>query len=89
MKPFAMSAAVAVAAIALLASPGAAVHRSAAKAGHVDDAQAMCARAAEQQDNAARPDVSEISWFQGTLDEAFARRSHGSSHHGRVALFEF
>jgi hypothetical protein len=89
MKPFAMTAAVAVAALAVLASPGAAVHHLAGVAARVDDAKTVCARAAEGQDNASRPDVSEISWFQGTLDEAFARRSHGSSHHARVALFEF
>jgi len=35
----------------------------------------------------ARHDVSEIAWFQGTLDEAFSRRGCAESH--RRTLFRF
>ena len=33
--------------------------------------------------------VSEISWFQGTLEEAFAHHSRNHSHHRPAALLDF
>jgi hypothetical protein len=85
MRPLTMSAAIAAAAMTLLASPGATRYppssaRSVAAAvpGAVPGAGAQaCDRQADQQDGAApKPTVSDISWFQGTLEEAFTRHTH-------------
>lgn len=81
MRSLTITAAVAAAAVALLASPGAT--RQAAISGPgvavtgpaVNPAEATCDRS--QQDGAARKRaVSDISWFQGTLEEAFTRHTH-------------
>jgi hypothetical protein len=92
MRPVAISAALAIAATALLTSPAGV--RPPADVQLTPAAQAseasrvVCAHEAEQQDDGGAG-VSEISWFQGTLEEAFVRHSHGRSHHAHVALFHF
>jgi hypothetical protein len=96
MRPLAISAATAIAAVALLTSP-AGVRPPAARTdaqltpalqSGTDASRVVCAHEGEQQDDGSAG-VGEISWFQGTLEEAFVRHSHGRSHHGRVALFHF
>jgi hypothetical protein len=47
-----------------------------------------CPQSRREHDAAPRG-VSEISWFQGTLEEAFARHSHSHSAHRPAALLDF
>ena len=85
MRPLTITAAIAAAAMTLLASPGATRYPpssarsvTAAVPGAVPGAAAQaCDRQREQQDGADRKhNVSDISWFQGTLEEAFTRHAH-------------
>lgn len=77
-----LTAAVAAAAVALLASPGAT--RQAVVSGlgvavtgpATSPAQATCGDQSQQHGTVHRHAVSDISWFQGTLEEAFTRHSH-------------
>ena len=83
MRSLTITAAVAAAAVALLASPGAT--RQAVISGP-NPAQASCDQS--QRDGAARKHaVSDISWFQGTLEEAFTRHTH--AHADYRPLFHF
>jgi hypothetical protein len=82
MRALTITATIAAAAIALLASPGAIHHplaaaRDAEAAVPAADpgAEPVCAEQ-QQPDGAARKHVSDISWFQGTLEEAFTRHTH-------------
>ena len=85
MRPLTITAALAAATMALLASPGTTrypldpardVIAAAPKAKPAAGAHA-CDGQTEQQDGAAREhSVSDISWFQGTLEEAFTRHTH-------------
>jgi hypothetical protein len=86
MRSLTIAAAVAAAAAVLLTSPGATrlppgaergVVATVAPADPAADGN-VCDHA--QQDAAARHKVSDISWFQGTLEEAFTRHTH-SDHH--------
>jgi hypothetical protein len=85
MRPLTTTAALAAAAMSLLASPGATRHpiaatRSAVAAVSVarpGSAGPACHEPADEHSGAAREHtVSDISWFQGTLEEAFTRRAH-------------
>ena len=82
MRSLTITAAVAAAAAVLLTSPGATrlplgaergVVATVAPAGPVANGD-VCDHA--QRDAAARHKVSDISWFQGTLEEAFTRHAH-------------
>lgn len=85
MRPLTITAALAAAAMALLASPGATryplspargVIAAVPKANPGAAAQA-CDAQPDQHDGATREhSVSDISWFQGTLEEAFTRHTH-------------
>ena len=89
MKSLFMTAAVVTAAIALGGCPGkrpkrvpgpqSASAQSALTSGHERDDDTQ--RAAATRDHR----VSEISWFQGTLEEAFSRRTC----HKRPSLFHY
>jgi hypothetical protein len=48
-----------------------------------------CPQAARERDAASHPGASEISWFQGTLEEAFAGHSRSHSRHRPTALLNF
>ncbi len=82
MRSLTFSAAVAAAAVALLASPGAT--RQAVVAGPevavagpaANRAQATCDDQSQRDGAARKHAVSDISWFQGTLEEAFTRHTH-------------
>jgi hypothetical protein len=87
MRPVTMVAAIAVAAIAVLAYP-LARHAPASPAGELTRVADNDTCPGQEQD-APHRGVSEISWFQGTLEEAFARHSHSHSHHRPTALFDF
>ena len=85
MRPLTMSAAIAAVAMTLLASPGAtrhplAVTRSAlaaVSAARPGSAEPACHEPTDAHSGAAREHtVSDISWFQGTLEEAFTRHTH-------------
>jgi len=90
MRPLTLSA-VAIAAIALLTSPAGVTPPAGARltpaTPGMQQPGAVCAHDSQQDDGSAG--VSEITWFQGTLEEAFVRHSHGRAHHGHVALFHF
>jgi hypothetical protein len=81
MRSLIITAAVAAAAVALLATPGAT--RQAVISGPgvavtgpaANPAEATCDDQS-QQDGARKHAVSDISWFQGTLEEAFTRHTH-------------
>jgi hypothetical protein len=85
MRSLTITAAVAAAAAVLLASPGATrlalesergVVATVAPAGAAATGDA-CENPAQQPDAAPRGHkVSDISWFQGTLEEAFTRHTH-------------
>jgi hypothetical protein len=85
MRPLTITAALAAATMTLLASPGAtrypfspegAVTAAVPTAKPAAAAQA-CDEQADQHDGAPREhSVSDISWFQGTLEEAFTRHTH-------------
>jgi hypothetical protein len=85
MRPLTITAAIAAAAMTLLASPGAtryppssALSVAAAVPSAVPGSAAQaCDRQPDEQSGAAREHtVSDISWFQGTLEEAFTRHTH-------------
>ena len=84
MRALTITAALAAAAMALLASPGATYHPLAAArgtaaavpAGNPGAAALVCDEQPQQPDSGARGHVSDISWFQGALDEAFTRHTH-------------
>jgi hypothetical protein len=86
MRPLTTTAALAAAAMSLLASPGAtrhpiAVTRSATLAAvssaRPGSAEPACHEPTDAHSGAAREHtVSDISWFQGTLEEAFTRHAH-------------
>jgi hypothetical protein len=85
MRPLTITAAIAAAAMTLLASPGATRYPSsptrslaaAVPAGVPGPAAQACDRQPDER-NGADPEhtVSDISWFQGTLEEAFTRHTH-------------
>jgi hypothetical protein len=72
MRSLTITAAVAAAAVALLASPGAT--RQAVISGPGVAVTGPAANPAE--DGARKHAVGDISWFQGTLEEAFTRHTH-------------
>jgi hypothetical protein len=85
MRPLTITAALAAAAMTLLASPGATRHplgsvRSVAAAipSAIPAAAAhACDQQPDQQGGPGREHtVGDISWFQGTLEEAFTRHTH-------------
>jgi hypothetical protein len=85
MRPLTTTAALAAAAMSLLASPGAtrhpiAVTRSALAAvsgARPGSGEPACHEPTDGHSSAAREHtVSDISWFQGTLEEAFTRHAH-------------
>jgi hypothetical protein len=82
MRPLTTTAALAAAAMSLLATPGAtrhpiAVTRSALAAVSAARPGSACHEPTDEHSGAAREHpVSDISWFQGTLDEAFTRHAH-------------
>ena len=86
MRPLIMAAAIAVAAVAVLAYP--LTRHAPPPAGgeltRVADND-TCPGSAHERDRG----VSEISWFQGTLEEAFARHSRSPSHQRPAALLHF
>ena len=76
MRPLTISAALAAAAMSLLGSPGATQHPFAATR-EATVAARTCDERSDQHGDAAREHaVSDISWFQGTLEEAFTRHAH-------------
>ena len=88
MRPLTMAAAIAAAAVAVLAYPltrHAPPSTAAGELTRVADNDGCPRSAREQQERG----VSEISWFQGTLEEAFARHSRSRSHTRPAALFHF
>jgi hypothetical protein len=84
MRPLTTTAALAVAAMSLLASPAATRHPfavtrtvAAVPAARPGSAEPACREPTDERSGAAREHtVSDISWFQGTLEEAFTRRAH-------------
>jgi hypothetical protein len=85
MRTLTVCAALAAAAMSLLASPGATYRQLAAARGAIatvpavtsGSAAAACDEPPGQHRDAARDhSVSDISWFQGTLEEAFTRHAH-------------
>jgi hypothetical protein len=84
MRSLTITATVAAAALVLLASPGAARHPLGAEQGVVATRSpagpaaygAVCVDPSQQHDARTKHPVSDISWFQGTLEEAFTRHSH-------------
>jgi hypothetical protein len=85
MRPLTTTAALAAAAMALLASPGATHHPpavtrgalAAVSAARPGSAEPACHEPTDAPGRAARDHaVSDISWFQGTLEEAFTRHAH-------------
>ncbi len=85
MRPLTTTAALAAALMSLLASPGATRHpltvtRSAVaalSAPRPGSAQPACHERTDERSGAAgEHTVSDISWFQGTLEEAFTRHAH-------------
>ena len=89
MRPLLVTA-IAVAALAAFVSP---LARHAPAPAHSDLTQVAdndgCPQAARERDAASHPGASEISWFQGTLEEAFAGHSRSHSHHRPAALLNF
>jgi hypothetical protein len=87
-----MTVAIAAAAIALFVLP---LTRQApagapppAELTRVADTDA-CPQAQREHEADTQRGVSEISWFQGTLEEAFARHSHSHAHNRPAALLGF
>jgi hypothetical protein len=85
MRPLTTTAALAAAAMSLLASPGATRHPiavthsalAAVSAARPGSAEPACHEPTDAHSGAAREHtVSDISWFQGTLEEAFTRHAH-------------
>ena len=96
MRPLTTAAALGAAAMSLLASPSAtrhpiAVTRSvlaAVSAARPGSAEPACHEPTDEHSGAAREHpVSDISWFQGTLEEAFTRHTH--TDHRPLLLFHF
>jgi hypothetical protein len=86
-----MTVAIAAAAIALFVLPlalQAPAGAPAAELTRVADNDA-CPQAAREHQAATQRGVSEISWFQGTLEEAFARHSHSHAHNRPAAMLGF
>ena len=84
MKRLTMTVAVAIAATAVLAYPGARHQLWPAPAGAPTQAPAQAACGEQSPERADPPAVRGISWFQGTLEEAFVQRTHHG--HGRALL---
>ena len=82
--------AIAVAAFAAFVSP---LARHAPAPMHSGDltqvADNGCPQSARERDAASHSGPGEISWFQGTLEEAFAGHSRSHSHHRPAALLNF
>ena len=81
--------AIAIAALAAFVAP---LARHAPATAHPADLTQVanndgCPQAARERDAARHP--SEISWFQGTLEEAFAGHSRSHSRHRPTALLNF
>jgi hypothetical protein len=82
MRSLTITAAVAAAVVALLASPGATHQARVSEPGVAVTARsnpggAVACEDQSQQDGATHKHaVSDISWFQGTLEEAFTRHTH-------------
>lgn len=84
MRPLTTTAALAAAAMSLLAGPGATRHPipvtrsvlAAVSAARPGSAEPACHEPTDEHSGAAREHpVSDISWFQGTLEEAFTRHA--------------
>jgi len=84
MRPLTIGAALAAAAMSLLVSPGATQHSRVAAgdalvavpAVNPASAPRTCDEPSDQHGDAAREHtVGDISWFQGTLEEAFTRHT--------------
>jgi hypothetical protein len=82
MRSLTITAAAAAATVALLASPGA-THQPlisgpgiAVTGSAANPAQASCGDQSQQDGTAHQRAVSDISWFQGTLEEAFTHHPH-------------
>lgn len=85
-----MTVAIAAAAIAVLAYPLARQTPAIPAADQLTQVadNDSCPQARHEHDATPRG-VSEISWFQGTLEEAFARHSHSHASHRPAALLGF
>jgi hypothetical protein len=72
MRSLTITAAATAAAVALLASPGATRQARVSAPG----VAVTCEDQSQRDGTAHKHAVSDISWFQGTLEEAFTRHSH-------------
>lgn len=84
MRSLTITAAVTAAAVALLASPAAtrqvrvSAPGVAVTASSEPGAAVSCEDQSPQEGAARKHAVSDISWFQGTLEEAFTRHGHAA-----------
>jgi hypothetical protein len=91
MRSLTITAAATAAAVTLLASPGATRRAAvseqavAVTASSAPGATVSCEEQSRHNGAGRKHAVSDISWFQGTLEEAFTRHSHPDHR----ALFHF